>query len=298
MIKSFDEVIDRVKSFDARKICGVCMADDAAISGALEAEKIGLCTPVFIGNIKEIKDVLDKYGADSNYRIIEVQTPEEGARCAVNLVRNSEIDFILKGHLDTAVLMRAVVDKENGLRTDSLISHVAFEEIPTYHKLIAITDGGMCTYPDVDDKQKIVENAVSVFHKLGYENPKVACITAIEKVNPKMPETVDAGELKKRNQEGIIKCCTVEGPISFDLAYDKEAAVIKGYKSEVSGDADILLAPNIHTGNLVSKALNLGAKAKFAGFVVGARCAIILTSRSATAEEKYLSIAMAALAHQ
>lgn len=297
MLRSFDEVIERVKAFDTKKICGVCMADDAAISGALEAEKIGLCTPVFVGHRDEIEEVLKKYSADGNYKIIEVADAQEGAKTVVKMVRDGEVDFILKGHLDTAILMRAVIDKENGLRTGSLISHVAFEEIPTYHKLLAITDGGMCTYPDVDDKHKMIENAVDVFHKLGYENPKVACITAIEKVNPKMPETVDAAELKKRNLDGEISGCIVEGPISFDLAYDKQAAVIKEYTSEVSGDADILLAPNIHVGNLVSKALNLGAKAKFAGFVVGAKCAIILTSRSATAEEKYLSIAMAALAH-
>lgn len=298
MLRNFDEVIEKVKSFKERKRCGVCMADEAAIEAVIDAEKMGLVKPVFVGHKEEIEGILKKFSAKEEYEIIDVKTDVEGAQKVVELVREGKVEFILKGHIETAVLMRAVVDKEKGLRTSSLMSHVAFEEIPTYHKLLAVTDGGMCTYPDVDQKQKIVENAVEVFNKLGYACPKVACLSAIEKENPKMPSTVDAAELKRRNLNGEIKSCMVEGPISFDLAYSKEAKKIKEYDSQVAGDADILLVPDIQAGNILAKSLNLAARGRMAGFVVGAKCLILLISRSATAEEKYLSIAMAALVNQ
>ncbi|MBC2576129.1 bifunctional enoyl-CoA hydratase/phosphate acetyltransferase [Peptostreptococcus canis] len=298
MIKTFDEVIEKVKAFPKMKVVGVCMADDAAIGGALSAEKIGLATPVFIGHEDEIRKILNEMGEKKEYEIINVDTAQEGAEKVVELVREGKVDFILKGHIETAVLMRAVVDKEKGLRTGRHMSHMSFEELPTYHKILTITDGGMSTYPDVDDKQKIIENAVEIYHRLGYDCPKVACLSAIEKVNPKMPCTVDAAELKARNQRGEIKGCIVEGPISFDLAYSKNAAKVKEYESEVAGDPDILLAPDIQAGNILDKTFNFAAGGRMAGFIVGAKCLIVLTSRSASAEEKYLSIAMAALANQ
>ena len=298
MIRNFDEVIESVKSFNEMKRCGVCMADEAAIEGVIKAEEIGLAKPVFIGHEEEIKNILKSNGIDGDYEIINVDTDVEGAEKVVELAREGKIDFILKGHIETAVLMKAVVNKEKGLRTDSLMSHVSFQEIPTYHKLLSVTDGGMCMYPDVDQKQKIIENAVGIYKKLGYDCPKVACLAAIEKVNPKMPETVDAAELKKRNQEGDIKGCLVEGPISFDLAYSKKAKELKGYESDVAGDADILLVPDIQAGNMLAKSLDIAAGGKLAGFIVGAKCLILLMSRSATAEEKYLSIAMAALVNK
>lgn len=297
MLRNFDEVIEKVKSFHEMKRCGVCMADRAAIEAVIEAEEMGLAVPVLVGHEEEIREILKSEG-NKEYEIINVESDQEGAEKVVELVREGKIDFILKGHIETAVLMKAVVNKEKGLRTDSLMSHVSFQEIPTYHKLLTVTDGGMCMYPDVEQKQKIIENAVGIYHKLGYELPKVACLSAIEKVNPKMPSTVDAGELKKRNENGDIKGCIVEGPISFDLAYSKKAKELKGYESDVAGDADILLVPDIQAGNLLAKSLNLAAGGKLAGFIVGAKCLILLMSRSATAEEKYLSIAMAALVNK
>lgn len=294
MIKSFDEIIEKVKAFPEMKRCGVCMADEASIGGALAAEEIGLAMPVFIGHKSEIDQILNEMGVNKEYEIIDVSTPEEGASKVVELVREDKVDFILKGHIETATLMRAVVDKEKGLRTGRHISHMSFEELPTYHKIVTVTDGGMSTYPDVEEKQKIIENAVEIYHKLGYEEPKVACLSAIEKVNPKMQATVDAGELKARNQRGEIKGCIVEGPISFDLAFSKDAAKVKGFDSPVAGDPDILLVPDIHSGNILDKTMNFAAGGKMAGFIVGAKCVIVLISRSGSAEEKYRSIAMAA----
>lgn len=296
MIKNFDEVIERVRAFNEMKRCAVCMADEAAIGGAIGAEKLGLAWPIFVGHESEIKEELKKLGVDKDYEIIGVDEDSKAAEKVVELVREGNADFILKGHIETAVLMRAVVDKEKGLRTDKLMTHMSFEQMPTYHKLITITDGGMCMYPDVEQKQKIIENAVEIYRNLGYERPKVAVLSAVERVNPKMQSTVDAAELKRRNQKGIIKNCLVEGPISFDLAYKKGAAEIKGFESEVAGDPDILLVPDIQAGNILDKSFNFAGGGKMAGFIVGAKCLIVLTSRSASAEEKYYSIAMAALA--
>lgn len=298
MLRNFDEVIEIVKSFDEMKVCGVCMADEAAIGGALEAESIGLARPIFIGHGDEIRAILKDMNVDKEYDIIEVNSPVNGAKKTVEMVKEGKLDFILKGHIETSTLMKEIVDKETGIRTDKLMTHMCFEEIKNYHKLLCITDGGVCTYPDVEQKQKIIESNVEIFHKLGYDNPKVAVLAAIEKVNPKMPETIDADELKRRNLEGKIQGCVVEGPLSFDLAFSKEAAEIKEYNGVVAGDADILLAPDIHTGNILAKGLNLGAGSKMAGFIVGAKCPIVLISRSSSAEEKYLSIAMAALANR
>ncbi len=176
-----------------------------------------------------------------------------------------------------------------------MLSHIAFLEIPTYHKLVAITDGGMVTYPTLEDKKHITINAVKLFNKLGYENPKVAVLSAVEVVNPKMEETVDADNLKKMAQNGELGPCTLEGPISYDLTFSKESAKTKGYESSITEDVDILVTPNISCGNILSKSLIYSANSKMAGVVVGAKAPIILTSRGATSYEKYFSILLASL---
>lgn len=202
----------------------------------------------------------------------------------------------MKGKIQTADLLRAVVNKENGLRTGKVMSHIVIHEIPTYHKLLAVTDGGMMMYPNLDEKKQIIENAVSTFLALGYENPKVAVLAAVETVNPKMQESVDADMLKKMNIKGEIKNCIVEGPISYDLTMSKESASIKGFVSPVTGEADIIVVPNITVGNILGKSLVYSAGAKMAGFIVGAKVPIVLTSRGSTSEEKYLSLALSASA--
>ncbi|MBP2651655.1 MAG: phosphate butyryltransferase [Firmicutes bacterium] len=202
----------------------------------------------------------------------------------------------MKGKIQTADLLKAVVNKEKGLRTGSVMSHVVLHEIPTYHKLLVITDGGMMMYPNLAEKKQIIENAVNSLLSLGYDKPKVAVLAAVENVNPKMPEAVDAGLLKEMNQKGEIKNCIVEGPISYDLAMSKDAAKIKGYESPVTEDADILMVPNITVGNIMGKALVYSAGAKIAGFIVGAKVPIVLTSRGSSAEEKYLSLVLSAAA--
>ena len=173
------------------------------------------------------------------------------------------------------------------------MSIVAFTELPAYHKLLVVTDGGMMTYPTVEQKAGIIKNAVDCYKKLGIENPKIACVAAVEKVNPKMPETVDAAELKKMNEEGIIKDCIVEGPISLDLAVNADSAKRKKYDSPVAGDADVILVPNIQVGNVAHKSMLQFGNGKMAGVVVGAKCPIIINSRGSSAEEKFDSLLLA-----
>jgi len=213
-------------------------------------------------------------------------------------VRTGKAHFLMKGLLDTSVLLKAVVDKEHGLGKGGVMSHFTIFEVPTYHKLLVPVDGGMVTYPTLEQKKCIIENTVNTMCDMGYDCPKVGVVTCVEKLNPKMPETVEADALKQMNLRGEITDCIVEGPISYDCAVSKEIAEFKGFHSPCAGDCDILLAPNIHAGNIMGKMLAVTCGAKMAGFIVGAKCPVVMTSRGATAEEKYLSIVISALAAQ
>jgi len=212
------------------------------------------------------------------------------------MVRNGQADFIMKGLVDTGTLMKAVLNKEWGLRTDSLLSHVMVYEVSTYPKLIYLTDGGMNLYPNLDQKIKIIENGVQVIKAMGNENIKVACLAAKEKADPKMPATMDAFNLKEKYingefSEGVI----VDGPMALDLAISKESAKIKNYESEVAGDADMFLVPNIEMGNGIGKSMTYFAGGKSAGIIMGAKAPIVLVSRADTHESKLYSIALGSL---
>ncbi|GAU79518.1 bifunctional enoyl-CoA hydratase/phosphate acetyltransferase [Fusibacter sp. 3D3] len=296
MIKNFDELIRRVQDRPVKKKVAVVVAqDEHTLEAVFKARRDQLVDPILIGNKKEILKIandLNEIIEDTS--VIDILDDIESARKAVSMVHEGKVDVIMKGKIQTADLLKAVVDKAFGLRTGRLISHLVFHEIHNYHKLLAMTDGGMMMYPNLEEKKQIIENAVSVFHALGYEKPNVAVLTAVEKVNPKMPETVEADLLKKMNQKGEILNCVVEGPISYDLMISKASAEIKGYHSEVTGNTDILVVPNITAGNILGKALVYSANAKMAGIVVGAKVPIILTSRGSSTEEKYLSIVLSA----
>lgn len=297
-LKNFQELIAKVQNNDSKKRVAVAAAhDEHTLEAVFRAVKDKLVEPVLIGDKEKIKKVLKNLNVEFDEdSIISTNSDQEAAEKTVELINENKADFIMKGKLQTADLLKAVVNKEKGLRTGKVMSHVAILEVPTYHKLISITDGGMMMYPDVEEKKQIIENAVDVFLAMGYECPKVAVLAAVETVNPKMPETVDADMLKKMNQEGKIKNCLVEGPISVDLTLNKESAEIKGFDSPVTGDADILIAPNITTGNIMSKAILELAHGKMAGMIVGAKVPVVLTSRGATSEEKYLSLVLSASA--
>ena len=297
-LKNFRELIEKVQKSESMKRVAVAAAqDEHTLEAVFRAAKDKLVEPVLVGNKEKIEEILRKLDVEYDMTsIINTGSDKEAAEKTVELINEGRADFIMKGKLQTADLLRAVVDKEKGLRTGRVMSHVAILEIPAYHKLIAVTDGGMMMYPDLGEKKQILENAVDVFLAMGYECPKVAVLAAVETVNPKMPEAVDADALKKMNESGEIKDCLVEGPISVDLTFSRESAEIKGYTSPVTGRADILLVSDITTGNILSKALIEMTDATMAGMIVGAKVPVVLTSRGASSEEKYLSIVLSASA--
>jgi len=295
VLRNFDEMVEKVKGLPAKRTVALVAAEDRhALEAVLHAEKEGIVKAILVGDEGKIRELLKDLNATGEYEIANEPDSSKAAYKAVELVRENKADFLMKGKIDTAGILKAVVDKERGLGQGRLMSHVAIVEVPTYHKLLVATDGGMVMYPTLDQKKEIINNAVETLLKLGYERPKVGVLAAVEKVNPKMPETVEGDKLKEMNINGEIKNCIVEGPISYDLAIYEEAAKIKGYESQVAGDVDVLVVPDITTGNVLGKALIYSAKGKMAGIVVGAKVPIILTSRGSSAEEKFLSLALAA----
>ncbi len=292
--RNFEELI-RSLSLQRKKCAVVAAAEDEhALEAVIQAEGDGLITCLLVGNRDEICKIAEKQAYSFREEQIIPCNNGEAPEMAIDLIKEGRGDFLMKGKLQTADLLKPVVNRETGLGKGGIMSHVAILEIPTYHKLLAFTDGGMIPTPDLQQKIGIAENAISLFHQLGYKNPKVAALTAAETVNPKLQETVDAAELKKLGEEGKFGICTFEGPISFDLAVSRESGEIKGYKSPVTGEADIFLVPNMVTGNGISKALMYLAKATMAGCIIGAQVPIVLTSRGASLEEKYLSLALSA----
>lgn len=298
VFRNFKELIEKIQNATSKKrVVVVAAQDEHTLEAVFKARRHGIVEPILIGHKAKIKEILQQLNESiDDEAIINVEHEADAAMRAVEFIHENKADFIMKGKIQTSDLLKAVVNKEKGLRTGSVMSHIVLHEVPTYHKLLAVTDGGMMMYPTLTEKKQIIENAVNTFIAMGYEKPKVAVLAAVETVNPKMPEAVDADLLKKMNQSGELKNCIVEGPISYDLAMSKESAKIKGYASEVTEDVDIIVVPNITTGNILGKSLVYSAGAKMAGFIVGAKVPIVLTSRGATAEEKYLSLALSAAA--
>lgn len=297
MINKLDDMLKKLKG-DKRVTLSVAAAHDEevllAIKSAVEMEII---TPILIGEENKIREISKEINFDlSKFKIINKGTIEECAETAVKLVSSGEADFVMKGLLDTSVILKAVLNKEWGLRTDSLLSHVMVYEVPSYDKLLVTTDGGMNIEPDYDQKVKILKNAIEATKPLGLKHIKVACLAAKEKVNSKMQATVDARALQEAGERGEFgKDVTVEGPLAFDLAVSKEAAKVKGFKSKVSGETDIMLMPTIEVGNGIGKALTYFAGAKSAGIIMGAKAPIVLVSRADSHESKLYSIAYGAL---
>ncbi len=296
--KNFDELVEKVKGYPSMKRMAVAQAgEEHTLEAVLHARKEGIAQPILVGNKKEILEILTKLGEEvPESDIYEAGSDVEAAELSVKLVREGKADFLMKGFLDTGVILKAVVNKENGLGKGGVMSHFTMFDVPNYHKILVAVDGGMVTYPTLEQKKAIIENTVDTLVAMGYNSPKVGVLACVEKVNPKMPETVEARELQDMNERGEIKNCIVEGPISYDCAVDGEIAKFKGFESRVAGEVDILVAPNIHAGNIMGKMLAVTCKAKMAGFIVGATCPIVLTSRGSSAEEKFLSIVVSAAA--
>ncbi|MBU5427292.1 bifunctional enoyl-CoA hydratase/phosphate acetyltransferase [Tissierella pigra] len=292
-IKRLEELL-KVKTQRTMKLAVVACHDEEVLSAVVEAEKLGIAEPILIGHKEKTNVIAKEKGFDiSNYEFIDEEDLGMAAEIGVKMVSGGKANFIMKGLVDTSILLKAVLNKEWGLRTDSLLSHVMTYDIPNYSKLIYLTDGGMNLHPSLEDKVKIIENAAIVIKSLGREEVKVACLAAKEKVDPKMIATVDAGELKNKYMEGeFSKGVIVDGPMALDLAVSKLSAEIKGYESPVAGDADILLVPNIEMGNGIGKSITYFAGGKSAGVVMGAKAPIVLVSRADDHESKLYSIAL------
>jgi len=268
-----------------------------ALAGAIDAAAKGLITPILVGPAAKIREVASAAGIDiSRARIVDAPHSHASAAAAVALVRQGEAELLMKGSLHTDELLAAVVARETGLRTGRRLSHAFIMDVPTYHKVLIVTDAAINIAPTLEDKADIVQNAIDLALTLGVTRPKVAILAAVEVINSKMPATLDAAALCKMAERGQIRSGVLDGPLAFDNAISKEAATTKGITSEVAGDPDILLAPDLEAGNILAKQLTFLANADSAGIVLGARVPIILTSRADSVRSRIASCAVAMLA--
>lgn len=296
MIKNFKQLVDQVKSSKNRKI-SVAVAQDADVLEALQrAKKANLADAILVGDHKKISRIAQENKVNiEKFEVIDIKEETKAVVVAIDLIRNGKADILMKGLCSTAILMKAVLDKEKGLRQPGLLSHLGIFEIQSYPKLILMSDGGLNILPTLDEKLKIIENAVFVAKKLGISKPKVAMITAVEKINPeKMPATADAAIIAKMSERGQFPGFIVDGPLALDNAFSKKSCQIKGIRSEVGGVTDIAIVPNIEAGNIFYKLMSYLAGARTAGIIIGAKVPIVLPSRADSDDTKFLSIATAA----
>lgn len=298
MSKNFSDLLSQVSACK-KKTLSVAVAQDKAVLEAVKAAKErGIADAILVGDEARINEIAAELGMDmGEYTVINETDTVAASLKAVQLVHDGKADMYMKGLLDTKTFLKSVLDKEVGLRTGQPLSHVCVFEVPGIDRLLFLTDVAFMPYPTLEDKVTIINYTVEVAKACGVDCPKVAPLAAVEVVNPKMPVTVDAAELTKMNEEGRIKDCIVDGPLSLDIALYKEAAEEKGaLDRKITGDADILLFPDIHAGNLVYKAIVHMVDVKNGNILTGTKAPVILTSRSDTCEVKVNSIALAALA--
>ena len=298
MSKNFDDILAKLKTASTKKM-SVAVAQDSHVLEAVKvAKERGIVEAILVGDKEKIEEIMAQLSMNpADYEIIDVKDTIEAARTAVSLVHDGKADIYMKGSLESRDFLKSVLDKEVGLRTGRPLSHVCVFEIPGIDRLLFLTDVAFMPYPTLEDKKVIIEYTVDVARACGVDCPKVAPLAAVEVVNPKMPVTVEAAELTRLNEEGEIKNCIVDGPLSMDLAIDPEAAKHKAGAEDrkIVGDADILLFPDIHAGNLTYKTIVRLAQVKNGNILTGTKAPVILTSRSDSVEVKVNSIALAAV---
>lgn len=297
-VTDLTKLADLARKSGVRKRAALVAAHEPhVLESSILARKEGLIESILIGEAAKINKYLSDAGeASEDYIIIDTATHEECVDKAIELVKAGTVDFLIKGILETGELMKGMVNKETGIvKEGAIVCPVALLQSPRYPKIFALADVGINTYPDVDKKIKILENCVWMMHRIGVSTPKVALLGAVEKLNPKMPDTVDSDAIKQKYLSGEITGCIVEGPISFDLAMDKNAAVIKNYESPVAGDADVLIVPDMVSGNLLIKGMGFFGAMQNADLVVGLEVPVVFGSRGGPVEGKLRSIALAAL---
>ena len=294
MSKSFEELISKANQKTLKKVSVSNAQDEPVLQAVKAAKEQNIATAILVGDEAKIREIAASIDMDlTDFEIINEPDTEAAALKAVELVHNGKADILLKGLLETKTFLKSVLNKEVGLRTGKMLSHVCVFEIEGINRLLFFTDVAFNTYPTLADKVNIINNAVEVAHACGIECPKVAPLCAVETVNPKMQPTVDADNLTKMYEGGDFKGCQIYGPLSMDLAIDPEAAVHKGVTNPVAGHADILLFPNIDAGNITYKILVRTAKVKIGNVLVGTSAPVVLTSRSDDFETKLNSIALA-----
>ena len=292
----YERLIARAKDVPPAKTVIVHPCDETSLKGVVEAAQLGIITPILVGPSGKIAAVARQYKLDiSGFELIDVTHSEAAAARGVELIHESRGELLMKGSLHTDELMRAVTSKTAGLRTNRRISHVFVMDVPTYPEVLFITDAAINIFPDLDAKVDIIQNAIDFFTELGFGTPRVALLSAVETVTPKIPSTIEAAALCKMAERGQITGGLLDGPLAFDNAISPEAAKIKGIRSEVAGRARILVVPDLEAGNMLAKNLTFLANADAAGIVLGARVPVILTSRADSVRARMASCAMAVL---
>ena len=293
----YEAMLERCRNLPAVTTAVAHPCEETALAGAMEAAEKGLIVPILVGPEAKIREIAKAHGMKlGQTRIVDTAHSHASAARAVELVRQGEAELLMKGSLHTDELLGAVVARETGLRTGRRLSHVFIMDVPTYHKVLIITDGAINIAPSLEDKVDICQNAIDLAISFGVKTPKVAILAAVETVTSKMPATIDAAALCKMAERGQIIGGLLDGPLAFDNAISKEAAETKGIRSAVAGDPDILLAPDLEAGNILAKQLSFLANADSAGLVLGARVPIILTSRADSVRSRIASCAVAMLA--
>ena len=292
----YEQLLARCASLDPVPTAVAHPCEESALAGALEAGAKGLIVPILVGPAAKIQEVANRARLTlGRTRVVDAPHSHASAAKAVELVRQGEAELLMKGSLHTDELLSAVVARETGLRTGRRISHVFIMDVPTYHKVLVVTDAAINIAPALEDKVDICQNAIDLAHALGVSRPKVAILAAVETVTSKMPSTLDAAALCKMADRGQITGAVLDGPLAFDNAISKDAAATKGIRSEVAGDPDILLVPDLEAGNILAKQLTFLARADSAGLVLGARVPIILTSRADSVRARIASCGVAML---
>jgi len=292
-MRNMDDLIKKAKDYEMKRVVVVGAEDTEALNAVSAAHDEGFADPVLVGDKEIIQENLKKIG--KTFDIVHAENSQDTAEKGIRLVSSGAADVVMKGNIKTSILLKAALNKDWGLRTGNVLSHCAVLDTPYLDKLIFVTDGGMIIRPDLNQKVSIINNAVKLAKSLGIETPKVGVIAAVEVVNPDMPETKDAAILTQMNRRGQIKDCIVDGPLGIDNALDMTAAKIKKVTGEVAGQADILLVPDIHSGNFLGKSAVYLAGGKIAGLILGCSAPIVVVSRANDAQSKMASLALGVL---
>ena len=293
----YERLLERCRGLAPIPTAVAWPCEETALAGAIDAAREGLITAILVGPAAKIAELAKSKGIKlGDAEVVDVGESHAAAAKAVGLVREGKAELLMKGSLHSDEILGAVVSREGGMRTGRRLSHVFLMDVPTYHKVLIVTDGAINIAPTLEDKVDICQNAIDLARSFGVERPKVAILAAVETVNSRMPATLDAAALCKMAERGQIKGGLLDGPLAFDNAISRDAAKIKGIVSEVAGDPDILLAPDLEAGNMIAKQLSFLANADSAGLVLGAKVPVILTSRADSLRSRVASCAVAVMA--